>query len=384
MGVKRIPTEQELQKIRTMASQGCARTHIAEELCMDRSTIYRILSEYNIELKPSPVNKKGSKINWNKKNTEKFIEMYANANVTLDDICNEFGISKKSVSVKARDLCLEKEVKHFKWTSHKIRILKECYKSEDFTISDIAQLIDTTEPIVYSKAKELNLSKQRYKNYAEEEIDWLCENKDKLTIKEMAEYLNRSENAIRFKLVKLGESVRISRRIAMPDTEDFKQDIGDPMLSNAVLARKYGVCDTTINKWRKRLYGDFKTMVDTWRCKTTAELDMENILEEMDLAYIYQKVILGWKVDFYLGFKIIVEVQGSHWHDEIEKVIEKDKRKFSELQKAGYTVIKIWDYDLKDKDKVKGIIAKKVVSGVAKSTSSNLVNLTTQGCVINE
>lgn len=384
MGIKRIPTEKELQKIRDMASKGCARTHIAEELCMDRSTIYRILKEYDIELKPSALNKKGSKIKWNLEKENRFREMYADPNIKLDDIVNEFGISKKSVSVKARDLGIEKEVKIFEWTSHKLRILKECYKSEDYTVQDVADLIDATEPIVRNKAKELGLSKQKFKNYTPDEEQWMIDNKDTISIEDMAIKLCRSESAIKLKLKKLGAIVSVSRRKAMPETDEFKQDIGNPMLSNAVLARKYKVSDTTISSWRKRLFGSFKTMVDTWRCKSTAEMDLEEILEELDFAYIYQKEILGWKVDFYLGFKTVIEVQGSHWHDEIEKVIEKDNRKFSELRKAGYTVIEIWDYDLKDKERVKEYIVENFrVSDVTKVTSSNLVNSITQRCTTN-
>lgn len=358
MGVKRIPTKEELQKIKDMASKGYARTHIAEELCMDRSTIYRILKEYKIELKPSSLNKKGSKIQWNKEKENRFREMYSNPDIKLDDIVKEFNISKKSVSVKARDLGLEKEVKVFEWTSHKLRILKECYKSDEYTVKDIADMIDATEPIVRTKAKELGLSKQKFRNYTPEEEQWLIDNKDNVSIEDMANKLSRSETAIKIKLKKLGAVVSINRRKEMPETDEFKKDIGDPMLSNAVLARKYNVSDFTINKWRKRLFGDFKTMVDTWRCKSTAELDLEDILEEMDLAYIYQKEILGWKVDFYLGFKTIIEMQGSYWHDKVDKVVKKDKIKFKELREAGYKIIEIWDYDLKDKEKVKNNIAK--------------------------
>jgi hypothetical protein len=33
-------------------------------------------------------------------------------------------------------------------------------------------------------------------------------------------------------------------------------------------------------------------MTDTYLCKSTSELEVEKILEELDLAYIYEKKIL--------------------------------------------------------------------------------------------
>ena len=45
-------------------------------------------------------------------------------------------------------------------------------------------------------------------------------------------------------------------------------------------------------------------------------------------------------------------------NNDLEKVIEKDQRKFDELRQAGYKIIEIWDYELKDKENIKNNIAK--------------------------
>ena len=96
-------------------------------------------------------------------------------------------------------------------------------------------------------------------------------------------------------------------------------------------------------------------MTDTYLCKSIPELEVEKILEELDLAYIYEKKILNWKVDYYLGQKTIIEVQGEYWHN-LSKTKEKDERKFKELRDNGYVIIEIWENELSDKDKIKAKI----------------------------
>ena len=107
-------------------------------------------------------------------------------------------------------------------------------------------------------------------------------------------------------------------------------------------------------------------MTDTYLCKSTSELKTEEILEEMDLAFIYEKKILNWKVDYYLGLKTIIEVQGEYWHN-LDKVKEKDERKFKELRNNGYKIIEIWENELSNKDKIKA----KILSNFGSPLRSN-------------
>lgn len=352
---KIIPNKLQLQMIKDFASKGYAITHIAEEVSIDRSAIKRILNEYNIELIKTSTNKKGAKIIWTPEMEEELRSMYSNSKITLDDMVKSFNMSESSIVKKARSLGMNKVKDIFDWSSHKIRLLKKHYASEDYTVVSIAELFETTEAVIRSKAKQLGLSKIKNKPYSDEEVAWMVKNKEAKSLEEIATILGRSKDAIKIKLVKLGEIETINRRKVMPNTEEFKLDIGNPMHSNAVLSRKYGVSSTTISNWRKQLFGNFKIMVDTWRCKTTSEMDFEDILEELDLAYIYQKEILGWRIDFYLGMKTIVEIYGSY-HHKLEKVKLKDERAINQLKEAGYNVIVIWDYELKNKEKIKQLI----------------------------
>lgn len=175
---------------------------------------------------------------------------------------------------------------------------------------------------------------------------------------EICLHLNRCDETIEKKISELGliNSYRFwagSIKSQMPDNEEFYSDISNPALSHSFLGRKYNVNAGTISKWRKNLFGSFKLMKDTHLCKSTAEMDFEDILSEMSLSYIYQVKIGKWSIDYDLGFHLLVEIQGEYWHTSNPKVINKDARKRNELTNEGYTVLEIWDYELKNKEAVK-------------------------------
>ena len=83
-------------------------------------------------------------------------------------------------------------------------------------------------------------------------------------------------------------------------------------------------------------------MVDTYRCMSTPEIILKDILEELELSYLYEHKIGKYKVDFYLGFKLVIEVQGDYWHS-LEKTKEQDRMKKEYLENLGYTVLYIYE-----------------------------------------
>lgn len=311
MGTKIIPTQQQLNKIEYLAKQGKAMTQIAEELCFDRSVIKRILKEYDIKLKPSSINKKG---------------------------------------------------KAFEWTSHKLRELKLMYKSEDFGFDDIVEYFQVSKNTISKKAKELKLVKVKKRFFNKEEEKWLKEHSEEYTLKELSEILNKNDWVIGKFLTSIGITKRRGKSFIMPNTEEFKNDIKNPAYSHSYLGRKYNVSECTIKNWRKKLFGNFKTMVNTYLCKTTLELDFENILNELDLVFEYNKKINDWTIDYYLGLKVCVELNGEYWHGDLDKknqhkkinkTIEKDKVKKDFLINNGYTILYFNEKDLKNVENIK-------------------------------
>ena len=237
------------------------------------------------------------------------------------------------------------------------------YASDQYSLDDIAEYFDTSKGTVLRYAKTLGLKKVPVAQFREEDLRYLRENAGKKTLAEMAKDLGRKDDwSIGKQLTRMGIAVRKGTRILRPDTEEFRSDLANPMYSNAALGRKYSIDSSVIRNWRIKDFGSYKRMTDTFLCKSTAEMGFEDILIELHLAYIYEQKIDKWKVDYDLGFNLLVEVQGSHWHDEVQKTIEKDVRKKSELNAKGYVVLEIWDYELENKDAVK----KKLLSALKK------------------
>ena len=147
--------------------------------------------------------------------------------------------------------------------------------------------------------------------------------------------------------------IKTIRIPTMPESEEFRVDLGNPSFSNQYIGRKYNFSPVSVKKWREKIFGTKENMVNTYLNKSTAEMDFEDILKEMGLAFIYQYKVKKWKVDYSLGFNLLVEVNGEYWHKKLENVKEKDKRKRKEIEDEGYNLLTVWEKELKNKKKVK-------------------------------
>ena len=82
--------------------------------------------------------------------------------------------------------------------------------------------------------------------------------------------------------------------------------------------------------------------------RTKPELLAKKLLEKLGIKFEAQKVIVDkFQVDFYLGDKNILEIDGRYWHTR-EDVKRKDKGRNAYLKKCGYTVYHIWDDELSE------------------------------------
>lgn len=92
--------------------------------------------------------------------------------------------------------------------------------------------------------------------------------------------------------------------------------------------------------------------------QTIPEKIVEGILIKLGLDYKSQHPVIGTKFinDFEVG-NIVIEVQGDYWHgnpkfyqefNEVQqKMINRDKRKKKVLEKMGYKVLYLWEYDIR-------------------------------------
>lgn len=186
--------------------------------------------------------------------------------------------------------------------------------------------------------------------WTDEKISWLKENYNK-TYKEMMEYLGISDDTIRQKINELGlERTTKYRPFKIdPNDTEFQSDLDNPRLSAPDIVEKYkdkyGIGESRIHQLRKQR--GIKLQINTLARESSAEKKVREILEELDLAYIREKRIGEYSVDFYLGFHICIEVQGEYWHSKLDR-IQADKRKRVFLRKRGYHVIYIWESELEN------------------------------------
>lgn len=307
MPSKIIFSKEQISNIKDLASQGATRTEIAKKMNISRATIERVFKDYNIELIKTSNNQKGKKYEWTELKIKELISMYNSKEYNLLDISTHFKCSLKTITNKASDLKISKK------------------ESIEITKGDI----------------------EYFKN-----------NYQIKTVEEMAKERRLNEYGVLKKLFKLGLSTKppkYSNR-NMPSTIDFWNDYINPNMSHTDVGRKHGIDRTTIGKWRRKDFGnDFKTMINTWLHKSEPELIFEDILNKLDMTFEYQKKILGWRCDYYLGFKTVVEINGRYWHSKEDAVIRDNKKK-NELENEGYTLITIWDDELNDHEKIEQII----------------------------
>lgn len=339
---KYIPTEEEINKLKEMASEGLTLTNMSEYINHTRECVKRILSEYNIELKPSPENRSGRK---------------------------------------------------YDWSTHKLRLLKEMYLSEDVLLSEIASILETSSSTVLKQAKRMGLNKIKVKpelykdrmtgrkiissNLTEEEDKYLRDNVTKKSLAKIADDLKKP----RWVIQKYCRRHKIEERfkhykIPIPSNKEDLDMVKNPAYSDAYIARKLEISSGAVRRWRKELFGNRKCMVDTFLNKTNAEIDLEEILSELNLSFLYEHKIDKYKVDFYLGFNYIIEVYGHYWHDKKEKTMKRDIIKNNYLKDNGYLVDIIWEDEIQNKkDEVKNRILASLNKQIKQYfRSRNLVN----------
>lgn len=185
-----------------------------------------------------------------------------------------------------------------------------------------------------------------------ENEQWIKENFNK-TYKEMTEYLGCCEEIIRLKINSMGLQ-RTSRyrpfKIDISD-ESFWEAIDNPRLTAPDIVElfkdKYGIGESRIHQLRKER--GIKLQINHLSHYSSAEKEVQKILDDLDLAYIHSKKIGDFTVDFYLGKHTCIEVQGSYWHNRAER-IERDARKKIYLESNGYNVLYIWEDNISEVD----------------------------------
>lgn len=237
---------------------------------------------------------------------------------------------------------------------HKSYIVEK-YKDPRITLNTIAEHIGVNLSTVSRYARLWGLSKVEFRNrkMTNEKIEWLKENYN-LPYKELREYTGCCDEVIRQELLRLGIKRTTKYRPFKVDMNDkeFISDLKNPRLTSVDIEEKYknkyGVGQSRIQQLRKK-YG-IKLQLDFKHRLSTPEKVVKQILEDLDLAYILEKQVGKYHIDFYLGKKTCIEVQGSYWHSLPKRKIT-DKRKREFLESKGYKIIYINEEEIENAKK---------------------------------
>lgn len=180
-----------------------------------------------------------------------------------------------------------------------------------------------------------------------EKIEWLKENYNNLKMTELSIQFGLNQESLYQLIKKLGLKRRRFWKAKLPYRDnDFIKILEDQSISNSEIAYKYGVTTDAVRYARQRrgLNGYH------FRGRTTLEVKICEVLDRLDLAYKEQLRIDKWLVDFYLGNKTIIEVDGEQHKD--KKVMEKDKRKDKWFFDNGYFLIHIPEQEIDNSEKI--------------------------------
>jgi DNA mismatch endonuclease (patch repair protein) len=101
---------------------------------------------------------------------------------------------------------------------------------------------------------------------------------------------------------------------------------------------------------------------------TKLELKFFKILDDNRIPYVKFPNLYG-KPDCQIGENVLIFVDSDFWHgwhfsqwrdrlpkvywvEKIERNIKRDRKKFAHLRKQGFTVLRVWEHSLKEKEKV--------------------------------
>jgi very-short-patch-repair endonuclease len=80
---------------------------------------------------------------------------------------------------------------------------------------------------------------------------------------------------------------------------------------------------------------------------TSIERAIKSVLDYLNITYEEQYIVSGFIADFYLpDYNLIIECDGDYWHNRPEQII-KDKRKNAVYKRFGYSLLRLWEHDIK-------------------------------------
>ena len=229
------------------------------------------------------------------------------------------------------------------------RKIKELLKSEFHRLEDICTIVDIpTIHILKGYMEKYGLKKEA--TY----IPWLTKSIKKdilswdysISISKYAKKNNISVEGLRKYLKKLNINTSFGKRYAgiqYEITEDIIEMFKNPRLSAYDISIRTNRTRAWIKENRRKYVSDFSLKKDYRFDFSSFEHKLSLILNDLDIVFFHHYQILDYNIDFYLGKKLIIEVEFSKFHNK-----DKDDEKIKHLKSEGYSYYSFNENDLED------------------------------------
>ncbi len=368
MGKKYIFSNEQSKYILNNYSQ-FSRKKISQQLNVSEKIIYRFLKENNLIIeKPKNLNVKHKVLQkpWNDYEKQYLIENY----IKLDNnvIAEKLNRPIQNVLGYVRKLGLVK-CPHLKHENIKFvdNYLKENYNKK--SIHEMSIELNKTEKTIKQNLYKLKLIPiKSFTGFNKNDIDFILENKDTMSLQKIGEHLNIDRRNISRYLTENN----ISRKYLPPACRRIMtlNDEQEKFILDNYITMSYKDISQTLDIPQHyvmetlRKNGLYLKTNKTRKSQTEPEKIVNNILIENNINFLTESTINGTKYqcDFQLkdNSNKLIEVLGDYWHYNPKKYgrknmqkkqknkVKKDKRKSNILKKLGYDVLYLWEDDLKN------------------------------------
>lgn len=303
--------------------------------------------------------------------------------LTPNEIANKLNKGLSTIYIAMNKLGVSKwRANGRRWSDEEIQFLKENYKTMKF--SDIAIALNRSESSISGQLGRLGLKKIiKNANWTQQEKQYLIDNIEKKSYKEIGNYLGRTTQAIRAKALELDilpkdivNGVKLKKEHIQFILANYNK------MTDKQLAIKFNVSETAIRDVRKKY--NIKKTGNEISGPTYIELYVKDLLDSYNIQYTYNEYLGEYKPDFvFKNSNIIIEVQGDYYHcnpyvykngpeNEIQiKHVLRDYYKKCYYLSQGYIIVEIWEHDInnnpdKVKEKIKQLTA--VIGQVSQET----------------
>lgn len=218
-------TEEQRNCIALLLKRGCSLTMIGSIMNVDKSVIGRIIKQYNIF----------KEIDNSLKKFPLCVGVYKSF---IDDYMNKNQCNLETANIEYQ-----------KWLNEELGKLKQ-----------------------YA----VNTKSQRFGPPPVDITEYILKNHNQKSVIEISQDLKIPEQRIRHYSRLLGVTCHAyGIKTKIPDTEEFNEDIANPMLSPMQLSFKYHISDTILRRIRKERFGNKINMFNSYLKKSTAEIKFE-------------------------------------------------------------------------------------------------------------